>query len=337
MAIGYDVGTFNLVTCKRNDKGDLVLKRKVNAFIELSLEHEGSFNMLHKAGVPLIRRDDAKIAYAVGEKALNFAYSMPGIEIRRPMKDGCVNPGEKEAYEILKTMIHSHLDNVTNDREILYYTVPANAINVQTDADFHQKIIEGILKAYRSETGLQVTPRALNEGLALVYAELEQKNWTGIGISFGAGMVNISAAVFSKPIFNFAIVNSGDWIDQQAAQALGESVAFVNREKMKIDLSKPATNMVERAISTQYRIMIEKTVAEIKRGMLQNAGSFRDPVDIVVAGGTSSPTGFEQMFQEVVNLAGLPVPINSIVKPEDPLYAVARGCLVAAENSPPIA
>jgi actin-like ATPase involved in cell morphogenesis len=333
MAIGFDVGSFNLVSCKRNDAGDLVCKRQVNAFIEIKLDNDFTYNMMEKAGVPLIRRDDVKIAYAAGEKALNFAYTMPGIEIRRPMKDGCVNPSESQSFEILNRMIHTLLDNVTKDQEVLYYCVPANAINVKTDADYHQKVLDAIFKAYRSKQGYTVLARPLNEGLALVYAELADKGWTGIGVSFGAGMVNVSCAIFSNPIFNFSLVNSGDWIDQQAAAALNESVAFVNKAKMSIDLTKEPTNMVERAISTQYRIMIEKTVAGIKKGMEENRSNIQEPMDMVVAGGTSSPNGFEQLFREVIDLAKLPVAINQIIKPAEPLFSVAKGCLVAAENS----
>lgn len=336
MAIGFDCGTFNLVSCKRNDKGDFVYKRNVNAFLEMPLDNKFVFNMMQKAGVPLVLREDANVAYALGEAAVNMAYTMPQISLRRPMKDGCVNPKERDAFQILNIMIHSLLDNVTNDREVLYYCTPANAVNAETDADYHGKILEAIFKAFKSESGLTVNARPINEALALVYAELADKAFTGIGISFGAGMVNVCFSIFAAPVFSFAIVNSGDWIDQQAARALGESVSFVNREKQKVDLLKEPTSLVERAIQTQYRIMMEKTVAGIKKGLEDSGNKARTemPIDIVVAGGTACPNGFEKMFKEVLNLAELPIQLSgNIIKPADPLFSVARGCLVAAENS----
>jgi len=45
------------------------------------------------AGVPLIEREN--VAYALGESAVNMAYTLPTLELKRPMKDGCVNPKEK--------------------------------------------------------------------------------------------------------------------------------------------------------------------------------------------------------------------------------------------------
>ena len=55
------------------------------------------------------------------------------------------------------------------------------------------------------------------------------------------------------------------------------------------------------------------------------------PIDVVIAGGTSSPPGFATIFKEALEQADLPIKIGEIIKPSDPLYSVARGCLLAAE------
>ena len=53
--------------------------------------------------------------------------------------------------------------------------------------------------------------------------------------------------------------------------------------------------------------------------------------DVVIAGGTSSPYGFATMFKETLQQADLPIKIGEVIKPNDPLFSVARGCLLAAE------
>jgi actin-like ATPase involved in cell morphogenesis len=334
MAIGFDAGTYNLVCCHRNDKGDFLYRREVNAFLEMPLENKFVYNMMKKAGVPLILREDANVAYAIGEAAVEMAYTMPQIELRRPMKDGCVNPKERDAFQILNIMAHSLIGDVAEDKTTLYYSVPANAVNTETDADYHRKILDAIFKAYKSKNGYIVNAHPINEALALIYAELANKAFTGIGISFGAGMVNLCYSIFAAPVFQFSLVNSGDWIDKQAAKALGESVAFVNKEKTKIDLGKEPTNNTERAIGTQYKLMIEKTVAGIKKGLEDSKkGNTAEAVDVVIAGGTSSPPGFDKLFETVLREAELPIKIGKVIRPADPLYSVARGCLVAAENA----
>jgi hypothetical protein len=336
MAIGFDCGTYNLVTCKRNNEGDLVYKREVNAFLEMELENEFVFNMMKKAGVPLIHREDVNKAYALGEAAINMAYTMNQLVLKRPMKDGCVNPAEKDAFQIMNIMMHSLLDNVTHDKELLYYSVPANAINADTDADYHAKLLEAIFKAYKSDKGYMVDARPINEAMALVYAELADKMFTGIGVSCGAGMVNVAFALFGAEVFSFSIVNSGDWIDKQAARATGESIAFINKEKHKIDLNKEPTTLVERAIKTQYELMIEKTIGGIKTGLSENQDKkarLDNPIDVVVAGGSASPPGFDVMFKKLMMSSEMNVDIGDVIRPDDPIYSVARGCLIAAENA----
>jgi actin-like ATPase involved in cell morphogenesis len=336
MAIGFDAGTYNLVTCKRNDKGDLVYKREVNAFLEMELENDFVFNMMKKSGVPLIHREDANKAYALGEAAIKMAYTMNHLVLKRPMMNGCVNPAEKDAFQIMSIMMHSLLDNITRDRELLYYSVPANAINAETDAEYHAKLLDAIFKAYKSDQGYSVDARPINEGMALVYAEMADKLFTGIGVSCGAGMVNVAFSLFGAEVFTFSIVNSGDWIDRQAAKATGESIAFINREKHKIDLGREPKNLVERAIRTQYELMIEKTVAGIKKGLSENKDKkarLDHPIDVIVAGGSASPPGFDTLFRNLLLTSGADIEIGEVIRPNDPLFSVARGCLVAAENA----
>lgn len=336
MAIGFDCGTYNLVTCKRNDAGDLAYKREVNAFLEMELENEFVFNMMKKAGVPLIHREDAKKAYALGEAAINMAYTMNQLVLKRPMKNGCVNPEEKDAFQIMNIMIHSLLDSVSQDKELLYYSVPANAVNQETDADYHRKLLEAIFKAYKSDKGYVVDARPINEGMALVYSEFADKMFTGIGVSCGAGMINVAFALYGAEVFSFSLVNSGDWIDKQSAKATGETIAFINKEKHKIDLGKDPTNLVERAIKTQYELMIEKTVGGIKKGLEVNKDKkarLDHAVDVVVAGGTASPPGFDKIFRDLLAGTELNIDIGKVILPDDPIYSVSRGCLVAAENA----
>ena len=143
MAIGFDCGTFNLVSCKRDEKGNFVYKREVNAFLELPLENRFVFNMMKTAGVPLIERE--KVAYALGEAACNMTYTMSALELKRPMVHGCVNPKEKDAFQIMSIMIHSLIKGVSKDGETLYYCVPANAIN---DSYFNKRIIRFIYQLF---------------------------------------------------------------------------------------------------------------------------------------------------------------------------------------------
>jgi hypothetical protein len=330
MPIGFDAGTYNLV-CSRRAEKEIKNKKQVNCFLELPLENRFMFNMLKGANVPIVERE--KVAYVVGQRAIDMAYTLPAIELKRPMKEGCLNPQEKDAFKILSIMIHSLIGEVDRDKDVLYYSVPANAINHETDADYHSAVLASIFKGYNvNNKTVQAFP--INEGLCLVFAELAEKQYTGIGISFGAGMVNLCYSIYSQPVFQMSLVNSGDWIDKMAAKACGESTTVINKEKMKIDLTKPATSLIERAIKTQYELLIQKTVTEIKKAIVV-AGTkahTEHPLDVIVAGGSASPPGFVELFKAAVQESNWPIPVGEIKRPADHIYTVGRGALIAAEN-----
>jgi len=53
---------------------------------------------------------------------------------------------------------------------------------------------------------------------------------------------------------------------------------------------------------------------------------------VVVTGGTSSPDGFEELFEDHLNDANLPFSISSVQRATEQMYSVARGALVAARS-----
>jgi actin-related protein len=102
-----------------------------------------------------------------------------------------------------------------------------------------------------------------------------------------------------------------------------------------LTIDNPET-LVQRAIKSQYEIMIQHTVQGIKKGIEEAGAKARSehPVDVIVAGGTSMPKGFDTLFAKILEQAKLTnIKIGSVIRPEDPLYSVARGCLIAAENA----
>jgi len=50
-----------------------------------------------------------------------------------------------------------------------------------------------------------------------------------------------------------------------------------------------------------------------------------------VAGGTSKAKGFVDMFAAKLKENDFPLPVKEVRHAADPLHAVARGCLIAAQ------
>src|SRR5687767_1454995 len=114
------------------------------------------------AKVPLVERNNK--AYAMGEEAVSIARAFGNVELRRPMKDGCVNPQEKDGFSILATMLHGMIGEIKKDGEVLCYSVPANAINQETDADYHSEVLKQIFDKY-SVNNKKLRAYPINEGL----------------------------------------------------------------------------------------------------------------------------------------------------------------------------
>ena len=74
--------------------------------------------------------------------------------------------------------------------------------------------------------------------------------------------------------------------------------------------------------------MLQNIKARFESG--QNMPSFKDPIDIACAGGTSLVGGFIEVFREEFAKIDFPIPIGRIFRSEEALTAVAKGCLVAA-------
>jgi hypothetical protein len=42
-------------------------------------------------------------------------------------------------------------------------------------------------------------------------------------------------------------------------------------------------------------------------------------------------TGFVEIFTETLKQANLSIQVGNVIRPEEPLFSVAKGCLIAAE------
>ncbi len=336
---GLDMGTKNIVLARRDESNDVKFKREVNGFVIMDGADGFSKQLLVSNGVPFIPRvnsDGNEELVALGEKAENFAYAF-GKVLQRPMSSGVLSATEKDAMKIMATIAHGIVGKL-KDNTTLYYCVPGEALNSSVNVEFHQKIVQMIFDQLSKGThSFQAHP--INEARALVLSGFEDK--TGIGISFGAGMVNVSYCLYGIPIYQFSLVGSGDWIDQESGRATGEldketgkPTVHVTKIKESMALgTEPPNDNLGRAIWINYRILIERVAKGIIDGFKKNEGKARapKPMPIVIAGGTSSPEGFIDLFKSVFNEQSMPFEISEVKRADDPLNAVAKGCLIAAE------
>jgi hypothetical protein len=177
-------------------------------------------------------------------------------------------------------------------------------------------------------------PEPINEGMAVIYSELADREFTGLGISFGAGMTNVCLAYYAVPVMKFSIARGGDWIDEKAAQATGnpvDKVTSVKEEDFTLDFETDVGG-IEGALSIYYDNLLDYVIENVIEEVDEEDIEEDLDVPVVVTGGTASPDGFGDLFAERLKQADIPFSISDVSRAGNPMYSVAQGALVAARS-----
>jgi hypothetical protein len=323
MAKGLDVGTMNILSAQQ-DGNDTVFVQQRNSFVEIDYSDMAE-QMLSRSEVLHIRKDNK--VYVVGDDALNFA-NIFNKETRRPMQRGILSSDEKSAIPMIKLITEQVVGEPNYPNERLYFSSPADPIDSDLSTLYHQKTIESFL----DDMGYDAEP--INEGMSVIYSELADNNFTGLGISFGAGMTNVCLSYYAVPVMKFSVARGGDWIDEQAAQATGtpvDKVTSIKEDDFELDFTTDVGG-VEGALSIYYENLLDYVIDKIAAEVNEEDVEEGLDVPVVVTGGTSSPSGFEELFRDHLEDANIPFSISGVKQASEPMYSVARGALVAARS-----
>ena len=330
MAAGLDVGTSYIVLSKEIDN-NIVYKDFRDAFYIIKPTTPVATKMIEKglSGKTFIKDADGAFIL-LGKDAIEKAIERNDTA-KRPMYRGVVSAKEKDAKRILAFILKEVAGQAQEENEKLVFCIPAQPVD-QEDDDFDVGYHEDVVKNILAECGY--SPRSINEAEALCYAELESDDYTGIGISCGAGMTNVCVMLNGEPTVVFSTTKSGDWIDRMSAIATGEpdSVVQVEKEGGNFEIGVTNENTILAAVSVYYERLIEYTAKNLAHALKNHKAlpKFKNPLTIVVAGGTSQAKGYiEQLNKQLLN-NDFPVEIKEVRHSTDPLHAVAKGCLIAA-------
>lgn len=189
---------------RQKRKGSTVFVNERNAFIEID-STELAKNMLDSAKVSYVEKGDK--FYVLGEDAFRIA-NVFGCRVRRPMKHGVISSEERESVPVIEVFI-SGLVGSPERGEVLCISSPANPVDSPINVLYHKKTVEGLARKLGYNT------HVIDEGVAVIHSELS--DFTGVGISVGAGLTNVTVAYMATPIVSFSISRGGDWIDEQVA------------------------------------------------------------------------------------------------------------------------
>lgn len=336
-AVGLDVGTHMLIKAVKAGSG-IEYKDQVDAFFTIDSTDEAK-NMLEMLGVPFTEKR-GKIS-VLGEDARKFA-NMFKQETRRPMQTGILNKKDVEALGMLTALLGNVLGE--GDNTPLVYSVTSQPLGTELNFDYHRAQVESILR------DLGYDPKPIQEARAIALAELTSSRFTGLAISCGSGTTTVWLGLLGmdNPNFQFSIDRGGDWIDSNAA----ENFAGLTRTKVQtvkergirikqtegdelsdsLEGNKLVEHQARKALSVYYRNYIKSVIKGIKYKLdTEQLPEFEGPIPVVIAGGTSAPADFLEVFEEEWKAAKIPLEVTGFTRPEDPFHTVAKGCLVAAQ------
>ncbi|MFQ5792517.1 MAG: hypothetical protein ACE5JI_18760, partial [Acidobacteriota bacterium] len=317
---GLDLGTSTVVTARKNGK-TFRSAVELNAFIELP-PSRFTEQILEQNDIDFLRESGQIVVY--GNGAAKFA-NMFNAETRRPMRHGLVNATEPYAPRLLEVIVTKLLGKPK--RETICFSVPGAPLHSANSLVYHQALMKQMLES------LGYQAKSINEGLAVVFSDLEKDNFSGIGISFGGGLTNVCLAYLSVPVFSFAVEKGGDDIDEAVGAVTGETATRVRAIKeVGLDITRKPRNKVEGALQIYYGDLINTVVEGMQEAL---AHTDRMPkldrsLPVVLAGGSALPKGFKTRFERALSAQKVPIPLSEVRMARDPLMATARGALLAA-------
>jgi actin-like ATPase involved in cell morphogenesis len=321
--VGLDVGTSKVVASRKKAKG-VETGAQLNAFIPIPYSRFTE-TILGQNDIAYYHDGDELVIF--GTATEKFA-NMFNADVHRPMADGMLNPKEKRAMPVLEAILAMLVPKARTSGEILAFSVPAAAQGRGSQLTYH----EATLRQHFEAMGYRAV--AINEGLAVIFAELEDNNFTGIGVSCGGGMCNATLAYLSIPSIMFSISKGGDFIDEAVGSVVNEHAtrAKVIKEE-SLDLSRKPKDKLERALHIYYEDVVETLVDALRKAIsrAEKLPKVDRPLPIVLSGGTAKPRGFKELFERTLGARPLPVEISGVRMASDPLTATARGALIAAQ------
>lgn len=370
MSIGLDWGTSTVIASRRVPKKDDVDKLEIrtreqrNCYLPL-LKTDAIMKIIESSKINSIDLGKEDFIYVIGDDAINLANSM-GKEVERPMQAGVLQ-GDLRALRIMQSIANSVLSQPKEEGETVVYSVPANPIDKNMNIMHHKGMAKKALEtlgwtAEPINEGLAViyatNPIAEIDG--------QECKFTGVGISCGGGMVNVCIAYKGLDTLSFSLANalgnnqgsSGDWIDKRLFDAYGKQLGsearcviykenYTNLTRINDDIFgyseevASSTNIIPgdadwhfqvlTSIQIFYENLIDYVIDNISREFEARKPSLNGALDIILAGGTVIPEGFEDLFKKRIERKKLPFRVGEIKKAKDPKYCVSKGCLAAAE------
>jgi hypothetical protein len=337
MARGLDIGTqFIVASAAHGDEVSYTFER--DAYLEVT-RNDLFDQLLSAQQIPYIEGAQVGLSseqvVLVGDTAFQMA-NAHRKDTKRPLRHGLISPNAvATARPLVSAIIRQLLGPPAQDKEQLVFSVPAPPLDMDVNVDFHRDVLQVILSQMRWDgNGYEVNP--IMEGASVVFSTLGASQFTGWGISWGAGMTNFSLSYMGTDVLSFSVARGGDWVDETAAKSIGENASYMCDVKEKNSNFSVAGSSDEAelfALQSAYRSLIRYVVkhwherVNADPSKLPRVGA---PLPVVVSGGTTMVRGFVDVLTAEVAAKDWALPMGEVTLADDPFFTVSNGCYISA-------
>jgi hypothetical protein len=299
VTIGLDLGATQFRSLRRHN-GRLV-GRACDALYAPLANTSAHRRLLERDRVPFVDGNEDLLILGPAAKEWSRLLDAPAVPL---LPDGRLSAHDDAARELLAFALDAVLPAARSPGEVCCVTIPGEHLPV--DASPERELILPHIRQCGYE------PVILGQGMAIVLAELEESQFSGVGISLGASQCEFALAVSGREVARCSI----PW----GTSDLPNAARIGNDGDLRV-LSSPVVCdfLVELLLESGDRIA-------------QHDG-FRvltQPVSLACAGGLTQARGFDQILQQAWRRAAWPIQLKGIRIAPDPTYTVARGCLIRA-------
>jgi hypothetical protein len=338
MARGLDIGTQFIVASGPGAEEEVEFDFERDAYLEV--ERNDLFDqLLETQDIPFIAGEQVGLGenqvVLVGDTAFKLA-NAHRKDTKRPLRHGLISPkAVATARPLVSAIIRQLLGPPAQDGEQLVFSVPAAPLDMDMNVDFHRDVLQAILSNLEWDGGsYDVHP--IVEGSSVVFSCLGSNQFTGWGISWGAGMTNFSLSYMGTDVLSFSVARGGDWIDETAAKSVGENASYmcdVKERDESFSVQGTSEEAEVFALQSAYRSLIRYVVKNWHQYIASNESDLprvEDPLPVVISGGTTMVDGFRDVLSSEVSAVDWPLPMGDVTLAGEPFFTVSNGCYISA-------
>jgi hypothetical protein len=334
MTIGLDIGGRSIRSLRRESRR-LIGRTTAAEYIALP-PTDNDRRLLERARVPYASCEGSLIVHGRSASELAPVVHVPRLPV---LPQGQLPHDDPLARQLAASLLEALLPQVASGNAVCVVAPPLPGANGDVTGtrewDFFSRVIR--MRGYQ--------PVAIDRPSALVLAELGHAGFTGVALTFEDFRCAAVIARCGQALVQAGIPRGLAWIDEVLARAAGYVVwdmdgnSYVDfdtvlRWKQTASPSLVAPDSPEAdTLARCYQSLLHELVRELAARSLdsRDVATLRGPLPLACCGEATLARGFVQLLADELNRTGLPIGVGDIRIADDPVFTVARGCLIRAE------